>query len=149
MKIKFLWSRDGKCKLLKKENSLQLVFIMTNSSLFLKDWRGREAGQETSNSPRQKVKQNNYLKTKILRQHFNVSALCGYLDLAIIGKVSQGSHDLGHSRSQRLLHCLLLSLGDSGEAWQQVDQVGSRPQVMEEEIRMQTEQSGKTHLKLS
>lgn len=48
---------------------------------------------------------------------YTVSALCGYLDLAIIGEVSQGSHDLGHCGSQRLLYSLFLPLGDSGEAW--------------------------------
>lgn len=77
----------------------------------------------------------------------NCSALCRYLDLAIIGEVTQGGHDLGHCCSQSLLHGLLLPLGDSGEAWQQVDQVGSGQQEMEGGRRMQTEQSSNKHFK--
>lgn len=50
-------------------------------------------------------------------QSFNASALYGYLDLAIIGEVSQGGHNLGHCSSKGLLYGLLLPLCDSGEAW--------------------------------
>lgn len=55
-------------------------------------------------------------KTKDL-QHFSVSSLYTYLNLTIIGEVSQGGHNFGHCSSQGLLHSLLLPLGDSGEAW--------------------------------
>lgn len=49
----------------------------------------------------------------------------GYLDFAIIGKVSQSNHSFRDCSSQGLLDRLLLPLGDPGEAWQQVDQVWS------------------------
>lgn len=147
--VQRLWSQVEKYK-------LQLVLIMTfrytNSSLFLTGWIGEETGEKTPHSQHTKQimwKQISEPKFNSLLHSFNVSALCGYLDLAIIGEVSQGRHDLGHCCSQGLLHCLLLPLGDSGEAWQQVDQVGSGPQAMEEGIRMQTEQTCKKHLKLS
>lgn len=52
-----------------------------------------------------------------------------YLDLAIVGKMSQGCHHFGHGGCQCLLHRFLLPLGDSGEAWQQVDQIRSESQA--------------------
>lgn len=107
------------------------------------------AGEEKKQERKHQIPQEKQLFEKNKNLGFNVSALCGYLDFAIICEVSQGGHDLGHCGRQRLLYCFLLSLGDSGEAWQQVDQVGSGPRETEAGIRMQTEESSNKHLKRS
>lgn len=71
--------------------------------------------------------------------------LHSHLDFAIVGKVPQWQHNLGHRCSQCFLYSLLLSLSDSGEARQQVDQVRSAAQGTVREMRV--EFMNKFHLK--
>ena len=75
-----------------------------------------------------------------------------HLDLAVVGEVAEGAQDLGDGGRQRLLHRLLLPLGDPGQTRQQVHQVGSGEGGREggreeQEIRcMRAEDSNSQHI---